>query len=153
MSIFSPQTDLCMNRLLTTLLCITIIAGCKKQTHEPQVAKPKDLLTDGKWLLVSFGYDFDNSGAIEDQENLIEECQKDNTTQYFGNGSGQSRDNQTICSSPSEADFEWKFVDNEKAIEIQFQRYDLQKLTSTELHFIIHIQGITAPAHVFYRKL
>lgn len=142
-----------MNRLLTTLLFITIFSSCKKETHEPQVAKPKDLLTEGKWLLVRFGYDDDNSGALEDNENLITECQKDNTTQYFTDGRGQSRDNQDVCQSPAESEFEWKFVDNEKAIEILSQRYELEKLTSTELHFILHFQGITIPAHVEYRKL
>ena len=152
-SFFSPQTDLCMNRLLSTLLFITIISGCKKETHEPQVAKPKDLLTDGKWLLVSFGYDFDSSGALEDKENLILDCMKDNTTQYFTDGKGQVRDNQSICQAPAESDFEWKFIDNEKAIEILFQRYDVHTLTETELHFIIHIQGLTTPAHTIYRKL
>jgi hypothetical protein len=149
----SPQTDLCMNRLLTALLLITILSGCKKETHEPQVAKPKDLLTDGKWLLVRFGYDDDNSGAIEDYENLVMDCQKDNTIQYFTDGRGQTRDNQDVCQSPSGSEFEWKFVDNEKAIEILFQRYDLQKLTRSELHFVLHFQGITTAAHVIYRKL
>lgn len=142
-----------MNRLLTTLLFITILSGCKKETHEPQVAKPKDLLTDGKWLLVRFGYDDDNSGAIEDYENLVLDCQKDNTIQYFTDGRGQSLDNQDVCQSPSGSEFEWKFVDNEKAIEILFQRYDLQKLTRSELHFVLHFQGITTAAHVIYRKL
>jgi hypothetical protein len=131
----------------------TILSGCKKETHEPQVGKPIDLLTDGKWLLVSFGYDFDNSGALEDPENLIEDCQKDNTNQYFADGRGQVRDNQATCQSPAESNFEWKFVDNEKAVEIHFQRYELVKLTNTELHFIIHLQGISTPAHTIYRKL
>jgi hypothetical protein len=142
-----------MNRLLSTLLFITILSGCKKETHEPQVAKPKDLLTDGKWLLVRFGYDDDNSGALEDYENLILDCQKDNTIQFFTDDTGQSRDNQDVCQAPAETEFEWKFVDNEKAIEILSQRYDLEKLTNTELHFILHFQGITIPAHILYRKL
>lgn len=141
-----------MYRLLTTLLIITIISGCKKETHQPQVAKPVDLLTDGKWLLVRFGFDDDSSGVIEDYENMIEDCQKDNTTQYFADGRGETRENQNDCPTGADTQFEWKFIDNDKAIEILFHRYDLKKLTRTELYFIIHIQGLIVPLHVIYRK-
>jgi hypothetical protein len=109
-------------------------------------------LTDGKWLLVSFGYDFDKSGQLEDSENLLEPCHADNTTQYFADGSGQARDNQEKCQASGDSEFEWKFIDDEKAIEIYFERYELLTLTKKDLQFKIIIPGLDVPAFLSYKK-
>lgn len=142
-----------MFRLLSALLFITIITGCEKETHPPQVAPPVDLLTNGKWLLTSYGWDDDSSGVIEDKENLLTDCEKDNTIQYFSDGKGQTRDNQLTCTVPGESMFEWKFIDDEKAIEILFQRYEIENINSQELHLKVHPEWLNTPFLIRYRKL
>jgi hypothetical protein len=141
-----------MFRLLSTLLLITITFGCKKEKHQPEEKKPLDLLTDGKWLLKSFGYDYDNSGQLDDNENLLEACYADNTTQYFTDGSGETLENQTTCQNSGDSEFEWKFIDDEKAIEILFQRYELITLTEKDLRFKLQIPGLTVAAFLSYKK-
>ncbi len=145
-----------MYRLLSALLFITLTIGCKKETHQPQPPEPPqpvNLLTSGKWLLISYGWDDDLSGDIEANEELIRDCEKDNTTEYFKAGNGKTHDNQVSCNYPSESEFEWKLIDNDKAIEISSQRLDIQTLTKDELHFKINVQYITVPLHTKYRKL
>lgn len=108
--------------------------------------------TSGKWLLAGYGYDDNNNGNLDADENLIIDCQKDNTVEYMRNGTGVSLENQMVCMADPITEFQWKFIDDEKAIEIQAQRLDIHTLTANELHFIIQIPGATPTLHTLYRK-
>jgi hypothetical protein len=141
-----------MYRILFALLFITVMVGCKKHTHQPDKDTLEELLTSGKWTLVGYGYDDNGSGTLDLDENLIIDCQRDNTIEYRKDGSGISLENQSVCMADPVAEFEWKFIDMEKAIEIQAQRLDIHTLTETELHFVIQIPGVTPVLHTMYRK-
>lgn len=144
---------MCMFRLLSALLLITITFGCKKESPPPQPPKPIDLLTSGQWLLTAYGWDDDSTGDIEDHENMILDCQKDNSTQFYRDGIGKSLENQNDCNNTPDSEFKWKFIDNNQALEIGFQRLDIHVLTKDELHFKVHIQGLIGVLHTKYRKL
>ena len=142
-----------MHRFITALLCITIVMSCKKETNEPKVAPPLQLLTTGKWTLSAYGWDDDSSGNIEAHENLILDCQKDNTVQFFTNGNAQGLENQEACGNNTpESNFTWKFIDDEKAIEVEQVRYDIRTLNKTELYFVVHVQYLITPLHVKFVK-
>src|ERR1700754_2087945 len=85
-----------MHRLMCALLMATVMVSCEKNTHTPDKKTLEQLLTDGKWTLVAYGYDDNKSGTIEAEENLIIDCQKDNTTEYHKNGSGTSLENESV---------------------------------------------------------
>jgi hypothetical protein len=151
-TILKPQNLYAMYRIMCALFVLTLIAGCEKHTHQPDKKSMEELLTAGKWLLIGFGYDDDQSGSIEFNENLINECQKDNTNEYFKNGNGVHKENQTACVPGPDSEFEWKFIDNEKAIEIEAQRFDIKTLNKQELHFVIHLPYVSPDLHTMYRK-
>lgn len=141
-----------MHRILCYLLLFTMTVGCKKHTHQPEEKTLEELLTDGKWVLVGYGYDDNHNGTIDTDENLIIDCQKDNTIEYRSDGSGVSLENQSVCQADPVSEFQWKFIDNEKAIEIQAQRLDIKILTETDLQFIIQIPYINPALHTVYKK-
>jgi hypothetical protein len=141
-----------MYKILYTLLLLTLIISCKKHTHKPNQKTLEELLTAGNWLLVAYGYDDSNNGIIDPNENMINDCQKDNTTEYKRDGSGETLENELVCFADSVYPFQWKFIDNEKAIEIEAQRLDIKKLTETELEFKIQIPYLTSPLYSRYRK-
>jgi hypothetical protein len=141
-----------MYRFMCVLLMISVVIGCKKHSHKPDRKTLEELLTGGQWLLTGYGYDDDHSGTLDADENLIMPCQKDNTTEYRRNGSGISLENQDVCMADPVAEFEWKLIDNEKAIEISAQRLDIHTLTEDELHFVIQVPGVTPALHIMYRK-
>jgi hypothetical protein len=141
-----------MYRILFAFLFITVMVGCKKHTHKRGEKALEELLTSGQWLLVGYGYDDNKSGTIDLDENMIIDCQKDNTIEYRKDGSGKSLENQSVCMADPVSEFQWKFIEKEKAIEIQFQRLDIHTLTDTELHFVIQIPGVNPVLHTMYRK-
>jgi hypothetical protein len=140
-----------MFRILFALVLITLVS-CEKHTNKPDEKKLEALLTNGKWLLVAYGYDDNKNGIVDADENLIMDCQKDNTTEYRSNGTGVSLENQSACISDPVTEFEWKFIDNEKAIEIQFQRLDIKTLTDTDLQFIIQVPYISPALITVYKN-
>lgn len=141
-----------MLRIVCSLLLIAIMVGCKKHTHKPGQKTMEELLTSGKWTLVAYGYDDNHNSTIDTDENLIIDCQKDNTIEYKRDGSGVSLENQSVCMADPVATFQWKFIGTEKAIEISAQRLDIHTLSDTELHFVIQIPGVTPALHTMYAK-
>lgn len=112
-----------------------------------------ELLANGQWLLKAYGFDDDSTGNIEEYENMISECQRDNTTAYRQDGSGNTYENELVCGGDSMTSFQWKFIDNDKAIEILGLRMDIYKLNKNELHFIIPQPYLTTPLHTMYSRL
>lgn len=141
-----------MFRIFCALLVITLIVACKKHSHKPDKKTLEELLTSGKWLLSGYGYDNDNNGKLDTDETLILDCQKDNTSEYRIDGSGIHLENQVVCMADPVLEFEWKFIDNEKAIEISAQRLDIEKLTDDELRFVVKIPGVSPNFHTMYSK-
>ena len=115
-----------MLRIVCSLLLITIMVGCKKHTHKPGQKTMEELLTSGKWTLVAYGYDDNHNSTIDTDENLIIDCQKDNTIEYKRDGSGVSLENQSVCMADPVATFQWKFIGTEKR-----SRYRRSGWTST----------------------
>ena len=143
-----------MLRIISSLLLISISISCKR---DPVISTPPpqtiDLLTKGSWQSIAHGFDDDNSGTIESYENLLTDCQKDNTTKFNTNGTGTVNENQVVCGTDPVSNFAWKFVNDDKAIEIMDITMNIQKLTETELHLIIEIPYVLTPVHSIYRKL
>lgn len=141
-----------MFRLTCVLLMLTVTVACKKNNHTPDKKTLEQLLTSGQWLLTGYGYDNNNNKKLDADETLILPCQADNTIEYLKNGTGVALENQQVCMADPVSEFEWKFIDNEKAIEISAQRLDIEKLTENELHFVVHLPGVNPAFHTQYRK-
>ena len=145
-----------MNRIIIAITLLVSITGCDKDHKElpsPHEPTPMELLTSGPWLLKAYGFDDDSTGIIEDYENMISACQQDNTTVYRNDGTGNTFENGLVCGGDSMTSFEWKFIDNNKAIEIWEMRMNIHRLTKNELHFIIPQPYLTSPLHTVYARL
>lgn len=143
-----------MLRIISSLLLISVFISCKRDPVLPDAPPTTiDLLTNGNWQMIAHGFDDDNSGAIESYENLLNDCQKDNTTKFNANGTGAVQENQLVCGNDSVLNFTWKFIADEKAIEITAIKMNLHKLTGTELHLVIEIPYLLMPVHSIYRKV
>lgn len=117
--------------LLSGLL---FFAGCNKDKVNKEGTKsPTQLLTGQQWLLSKAGFDDNNNGVVDDDENILAECQKDDTYIFNGTGTGSIQDNGVTCAPPSASDFSWKFLNNEKELQINFQKYFVFRLNENEL--------------------
>lgn len=68
-----------------SLLVLCLLVSC----HEEEIMKinpPLALITFGKWTLFVHGVDVDNSNTLDSCEDLIDDCQRDNTYSFFIDG-------------------------------------------------------------------
>jgi hypothetical protein len=103
-------------------------------------SKPANLLTQQPWVLCGYGYDINYNGKIDEQEESITECEKDNVCIFYANGSGMLSDNKVSCGNGiAEQPFAWKFTDNETTLDIGFEKMRVLRLNENELVVYRHV--------------
>ncbi|HEX5652433.1 MAG TPA: hypothetical protein VFX58_05135 [Chitinophagaceae bacterium] len=110
-----------------------LAAACNKEENE--VAKSRTvLLTEKPWRLAGYGLDENGNRRIDLDEEAIEECQKDNTSQFRVDGSGSHYDNAISCGNGiTEQPFTWKFIENERALDFLYTTARIERLNESEL--------------------
>ena len=117
--------------LLTGLI---FFVSCSKDTVNEEVKKsPAQLLTQQQWLLTKAGFDANNNGLVDAGEDILDVCQKDNIYTFSTTGVGSITDNGVTCGPPNAPDFSWKFLNDDKELQISFQKYFIRKLNETDL--------------------
>src|SRR5262245_27371037 len=97
-----------MNLRLVLLALITLVVSCKKNQHDEIVNKtPAELLTQKSWKIVNMGFDANQNDVLDPNEGVVADCVKDNTYQFFANGSGIYKDNAVSCGFDSEGPLPW----------------------------------------------
>lgn len=108
--------------------------SCKKDnTVLPGKSTATELLTREKWILSGYGFDDNHNNKLDPQENIIGDCQKDNSYRFEISGNGSFLDNAISCGGPAETVFNWRLSNNETRLEIEFELSDILVLNETSL--------------------
>lgn len=125
-----------MKNLKGYLLCVFIIIAidsCKKTVYE-SAPTATELLTTKAWKLISFGYDNNKNGIVDSNEEIILNCEKDNTYKFNTDGSGVVNENASVCNGgAATTQFNWTFRNNNSLIDFVFGSANILKLSSDSL--------------------
>jgi hypothetical protein len=113
---------------------LILFISCSKDNDGPAQPKtPAQLLTQKQWVLQTAGFDDNNNGVVDPQENILDECQKGNIYTFNSTGSGSIQDVGSTCAPPNPPDFAWSLTNQDKKLTISFQEYSIFKLSEAEL--------------------
>lgn len=123
-------------RILLTALFL-ILLSCKKEIDTRNEKVPAiELLTQKPWTLISHGLDSNGNDKIDPAEESIEDCQEDNITNFYPDGTGLFDDNAISCGIGIEKEaFVWAFTDTETGIDFLYDSLRILRLTDHELIF------------------
>jgi len=114
---------------------VAIILSCKKENaivNEPVSAT--EFLTQRPWILVSHGLDDNRNEKIDPSEENIEDCQKDNITHFYPDGTGMFDDNTLSCANGiHKQPFTWTFNNSETGIDFLYDSAKIFRLNEQEL--------------------
>jgi len=126
------------------------IAACKKDKEIAQKS-PAQLLTDKEWMLFSIGYDSNNNGMIDNNEEMIKDCEKDNTIRFVSDGRAFFVDKGINCAGPLENNFNWEFINNYTGIEIEEAVVTILKLDENDFIYTPKLEGVTPNLIIHFR--
>src|SRR5258706_14067985 len=101
---------------------IITVFSCKKDRYQqPDSPGTAQLLTAKPWKLLSYGYDNNNNGRIDSEEEEIRDCEKDNVSVFNVGGWGVVNENATICDGyEKESRFTWSLTNNDSVIDFNY---------------------------------
>jgi len=119
--------------ILTGFICILL--SCKKENNiRSEGRTATELLTLKPWILGSHGFDDNGNDKIDDSEESIEDCQKDNITSFYRDGTGLFDDNSISCGTGIDKEaFTWAFTHAETGIDFRYDTVKILRLTDREL--------------------
>jgi hypothetical protein len=134
---------------------VAIILSCKKENDTLNEKIPAtELLTQKPWVLASHGFD-NNRNNIDPSEDGIDDCQKDNITHFYTDGTGLVDDNILSCAKGIDRQpFTWFFINSETGIDFLLDTVKLFRLNEQELILykeLIHSNGDTIKFMSIYR--
>jgi hypothetical protein len=139
---------------VTIILAIVVIVvmGCDKEKTDPAPKKTAaELLTQKEWILTGAGFDDNKNGILDDAENTILDCQKDNSFVFYNNGTGSSLDNTLFCGSPVNTDFTWQFLENAAKLVIQTEQLFILQLDEEKLVLNPDLPGLSVKFMMQYK--
>jgi hypothetical protein len=134
-----------MKHFCMMLILGLIAAACKKETKTQLPSTSVQLLTEKSWTITGHGFDNNQNGQLDTSENLIQNCESDNTYIFAINGTGSYRDNLLSCGSETGGDFSWKLLNENQILEIDFERLIVLKLSSVEMSLQANTTGFIVP--------
>jgi hypothetical protein len=138
-------------RLVFIALILATMA-CKKQNAATgEGNSTTQLLTKKVWILHAVGFDDNHNGILDVGENVIQECQKDNSYQFSISGTGSIKENAIVCNPPGNNDFNWTLVDD-SVLTIGFQEIVILNLSETEMLLQPEIPGLAVNFLMSYRR-
>ena len=131
---------------------LIVLAGCRKDKDEAPPAKKTNtqLLTQKQWILSAAGFDDNKNGNVDETENTLTECQRDNIYTFNANGTGNISDNILVCNEHVNATFSWKLLNNDQEIEINSQPYVILHITEDNLLMAYRVPWLTVDFLVGY---
>jgi hypothetical protein len=124
---------MCTRIILTGL--VAIFLSCKKENDTPgEKISATELLAQKPWILASYGMDENGNAKIDPAEEGIEDCQRDNTTHFYPDGTGLFDDNTISCGTGVDKEtFTWVFTDSENGIDFLYDSVKILQLNGQEL--------------------
>ena len=141
-----------MKTYFLAVVLFLMLTACKREKNTEAAPSPVSLLTQKQWILSGQGFDSDKNGRLDEFENMIQDCQKDNTYIFHPQGTGNYFDNSNTCNTDMNGDFNWRFTDNYSILEIDFEKLDVRKLTGTEMILQPQIPALTEPFLLIYKQ-
>lgn len=132
---------------LKIILAVIFISGiaCKKDNKAgSQPKSATELLTQDTWILKSYGFDDNANNIVDPGEDLIQECEKDNTYIFNTDGTGLYSDGVIICGNGIiENPFRWKFTEQETVLDFGNGIARIFRLSEDELilYYEINLGG------------
>jgi hypothetical protein len=131
-----------------SLCAIMLLAlnACKKEKNGREPVKEKtavELLTQKKWILIRYGFDDNNNQQVDADENIIHDCQDDNSYEFFRDSSGLVKENEKVCGmgNPVSA-FTWHFARENKDLVLSWDTASILALNDTSLVLRYKIPGL-----------
>jgi hypothetical protein len=114
---------------------VAIFLSCKKENDTPgEKISATQLLAQKPWILANHGLDENGNDKIDPSEEEIENCQKDNTTHFYPDGTGLFDDNNLSCGNGiDKVAFRWIFTGSETGIGFLDDSVKILRLTGGEL--------------------
>jgi hypothetical protein len=124
-----------IKRYLLYASTLIAISSCTKNNEKSPTLSSAELLTAKPWKLLSYGFDDNKNGLVDNNENAIKECEADNTYIFNKDGSGVVQENSKICSGsdPSHS-FIWALKNNDKVLDFYFGTANIEKLSTDSLY-------------------
>ena len=118
--------------LLTGLL--PILLSWIENDRLPERKTLTDLLTQNRWILTSHGLDENSNDKIDPSEEIIEDCQKDNSTHFYPDGTGIYDDNILSCGNGIDHQaFNWMLSEDGTGIDFGNDSVTIVRLNEREL--------------------
>jgi hypothetical protein len=109
-----------------------VAANCNKKSS---AQSKMGLLTKAAWRYEKAGFDSNHEGVMDALDPRIADCQKDDITIFYADGSGSFDGSSLKCdaSDPSSLPFFWSFQNNAKTIYFQEQNFTIKTLSDKKL--------------------
>lgn len=134
--------------LITAILAVC--TACDKETVIPDKSVD-ELLTQKEWVLKGYGFDSNSNNILDTSENVIENCQEDNSYVFRNDGTGSAFDNAVTCAAPVNSNFEWELLSNDTELAIEFEKLSIMKLNEQEMLLTPKLPGMTLKFLLAYR--
>jgi hypothetical protein len=134
-----------MKYAMLSIAVLLMLSGCRKNKDKaPEKEKtPLELLTQKKWIFNSFGFDDNKNKKIDTEEEMIRDCEKDNSFEFFTDLTAVAKDNQNTCGAGNPVNnFTWKFTDGASKILIEGNAASIVTLNEDSLVLLYHIEYI-----------
>jgi len=122
-----------MKAILIKLAIPAIFLTTVGNTGEELKKSRPELLVEHEWVLQTYGTDRNGDGVIGREEEMIQDCERDNSYVFGRNGGATYYDNAMHCGGPSEQTLSWALVNHDNSISLQFGNLDILQLSRTEL--------------------
>jgi len=135
-----------MKQTMLIIAILFVTAACRKDKGKaPEKEKtPLKLITQKKWISSSFGFDDNKNGKIDNTEEMIRDCETDNSIEFFTNSTGESKDNAKTCGTVNPVyNFAWQFEDGTHKLLIEGNSASIITLNEDSLVLLYHIPYIT----------
>ncbi|HET6994060.1 MAG TPA: hypothetical protein VFI06_03710 [Chitinophagaceae bacterium] len=111
-----------------------LLLSCKKEKiNSPREKSFAELLTQKEWILAGYGFDDNGNGKLDAAENLIQDCEKDNSYRFNAPDIGTTRDNALSCGGPGETQFSWQLLNNNTQLEIESNPFSILLLNENSM--------------------
>ena len=138
-------------RIVFIALILATVACKKQKTTMDEENSTTQLLTKKVWILHAIGFDGNHNGILDVGENVIQDCQKDNSYQFNISGTGTIKENAIVCNPPGNNTFNWTLVDD-SVLTIGFQEMSILNLSEAEMLLQPEIPGLAVNFLMSYRR-
>ena len=133
-----------MKNISLCAIMLLALNSCKKEKDERVKEKTAvELLTQKKWILIRYGFDDNDNQQVDEHEDMIQDCQDDNSYEFFRDSTGLVKENEKVCGTGDPvSDFNWHFANGNKELVLSWDTARVLALNETSLVLRFQIPGL-----------